>query len=69
MKSHKEIFDKLRGDSPRSSKFSHLKSIPLDEITANDIAEWLDKNSSAEVAHEKEEVEIQSPTIKHTKSS
>jgi len=45
LKEHSEVLTKVRGDSPRSSQFSHLKSIPLNEITANDVAEWIDKNT------------------------
>jgi hypothetical protein len=42
---HKEILDKVRGESPRSSKFSNLKTTSPDTPTANDISEWLDKNT------------------------
>lgn len=46
LKNHPNELLEVRGESPRSSsKFSHLKSIPVDEVTANDIAEWLDKSS------------------------
>jgi hypothetical protein len=39
---HKEILEGLRGESPRNFN-SPMGGNPHKEITANDVAEWIDK--------------------------
>ena len=58
---NKEVFERCRSESPRHTE--KLKEEYKDKPTANDVAEWLDKNTGDVILRKSQSDKINIPTV------